>query len=101
MFSVQDQGDQLSIDDNCQVWLFRYVAQTITITLFQLIDDGEMQVSAEEVVLPEGSFALLATVVQNPIGHYPVSAVAFDPYEELLWTANSVVINGRFTTFFY
>ncbi|VDM97208.1 unnamed protein product [Thelazia callipaeda] len=50
-----------------------------------------------ELRIPEGGFALLSTVPQNASLAHVITALTFDPYQELLWTGNSM---GRVVSFY-
>nr|CRZ26156.1 Bm11240 [Brugia malayi] len=46
-----------------------------------------------EARIPEGGFALLSTTSQNAALAHFITALTFDPYQELLWTGNNTVID--------
>lgn len=48
-----------------------------------------------EARIPEGGFALLSTTSQNAALAHFITALTFDPYQELLWTGNNMVICFR------
>ncbi|VDK63140.1 unnamed protein product [Onchocerca ochengi] len=50
-----------------------------------------------EVRIPEGGFALLSTTQQNATLAHFITALTFDPYQELLWSGNNM---GRVVSFY-
>ncbi|EJW88451.1 hypothetical protein WUBG_00640 [Wuchereria bancrofti] len=50
-----------------------------------------------EARIPEGGFALLSTTSQNAALAHFITALTFDPYQELLWTGNNT---GRVVSFY-
>ncbi|VBB26169.1 unnamed protein product [Acanthocheilonema viteae] len=50
-----------------------------------------------EARIPEGGFALLSTTPQNAALAHFISALTFDPYQELVWTGNNM---GRVVSFY-
>uniref|UniRef100_A0A915PWR9 PAN2 UCH domain-containing protein n=1 Tax=Setaria digitata TaxID=48799 RepID=A0A915PWR9_9BILA len=50
-----------------------------------------------EARIPEGGFALLSTTPQNAALAHFITALTFDPYQELLWTGNNM---GRVVSFY-
>uniref|UniRef100_A0A914VMZ4 PAN2-PAN3 deadenylation complex catalytic subunit PAN2 N-terminal domain-containing protein n=1 Tax=Plectus sambesii TaxID=2011161 RepID=A0A914VMZ4_9BILA len=60
----------------------------------EMVDDGGV---GGELLLPEGDFALLSHVAVDSTGRFSVSAVSFDPFEELLWAGHT---GGRVVSYY-
>ncbi|VDK79942.1 unnamed protein product [Litomosoides sigmodontis] len=62
-----------------------------------LISVDDLAPMNNEARIPEGGFALLSTTPQNETLAHFISALAFDPFQELLWTGNNM---GRVVSFY-
>ncbi|CAG9536218.1 unnamed protein product [Cercopithifilaria johnstoni] len=62
-----------------------------------LISADGLTAMNNEARIPEGGFALLSTTPQSATLAHFISALTFDPYQELLWTGNNM---GRVVSFY-